>query len=251
MRLGPVIPVLAFDSVEQGDHVSRALHAGGVKVLEITLRTAAGLEAIERASQLADDIVVGVGTITKPEHCAQAKKAGAQFGVSPGLTKEIHKAAQDAGLPLLPGVMTPTDIIVALELGYEIVKFFPAQQAGGVPMLQAFQGPFTASSSARPQPAASRPTIAATFLSLPNVVCVRGSMAPAEGRAGRAELGRGHASGACRQSAGRARALRARPLQVTRSRSDQEPRRYSRSGCRAEASLRTALLWRALSGNKQ
>ncbi|WP_213070074.1 bifunctional 4-hydroxy-2-oxoglutarate aldolase/2-dehydro-3-deoxy-phosphogluconate aldolase, partial [Acinetobacter pittii] len=134
--------VLAFDSAEQGEHVSRALHAGGVKVLEITLRTAAGLAAIERARQLADDIVVGVGTITKPEHCAQAKKAGAQFGVSPGLTKDLHLAAQDAGLPLLPGVMTPSDLIQAIELGYDMVKFFPAQQAGGVAMLQAFYGPF-------------------------------------------------------------------------------------------------------------
>ncbi len=136
VELGPVIPVLAFDSAEQGEDVSRALHAGGVKVLEITLRTAAGLAAIERASQLADDIVVGVGTITKPEHCAQAKKAGAQFGVSPGLTKDLHLAAQDAGLPLLPGVMTPSDLIQAIELGYDIVKFFPAQQAGGVEMLK-------------------------------------------------------------------------------------------------------------------
>ena len=173
VRLGPVIPVLAFDSVEQGEHVSRALHAGGVKVLEITLRTPAGLQAIERASQLAPDIVVGVGTITKPEHCALAKKAGAQFGVSPGLTKDVHQAAQDAGLPLLPGVMTPTDILVALELGYEIVKFFPAQQAGGIAMLQAFQGPFpmlkfcpTGGITAETAP---------TFLALPNVVCVGGS----------------------------------------------------------------------------
>jgi 2-dehydro-3-deoxyphosphogluconate aldolase/(4S)-4-hydroxy-2-oxoglutarate aldolase len=173
VRLGPVIPVLAFDTVEQGEHVSRALHAGGVKVLEITLRTPAGIGAIERASQLADDIVVGVGTITRPEHCEQAKKAGAQFGVSPGLTKDMHKAAQDAGLPLLPGVMTPTDIIVALELGYEIVKFFPAQQAGGVPMLQAFHGPFptlkfcpTGGITAESAP---------NFLALPNVVCVGGS----------------------------------------------------------------------------
>ena len=173
VRLGPVIPVLAFDSVEQGEHVSRALYAGGVKVLEITLRTPAGLQAIERASQLAPDIVVGVGTITRPEHCALAKKAGAQFGVSPGLTKDVHKAAQDAGLPLLPGVMTPTDILVALELGYEIVKFFPAQQAGGIAMLQAFQGPFpmlkfcpTGGITAETAP---------TFLALPNVVCVGGS----------------------------------------------------------------------------
>lgn len=173
VKLGPVIPVLAFDSVEQGENVSRALHAGGVKVLEITLRTEAGLKAIERASQLADDIVVGVGTITKPEHCAQAKKAGAQFGVSPGLTKALHNAALDAGLPLLPGVMTPSDIVQALEFGYEIVKFFPAQQAGGVPMLQAFHGPFpnlkfcpTGGITAESAP---------NFLKLPNVVCVGGS----------------------------------------------------------------------------
>ncbi|AJK45076.1 MULTISPECIES: bifunctional 4-hydroxy-2-oxoglutarate aldolase/2-dehydro-3-deoxy-phosphogluconate aldolase [Burkholderia] len=173
VKLGPVIPVLAFETVEQGEHVSRALHAGGVKVLEITLRTEAGLKAIERASQLADDIVVGVGTITKPEHCALAKKAGAQFGVSPGLTKAMHQASLDAGLPLLPGVMTPTDIITALELGYEVVKFFPAQQAGGIPMLQAFHGPFptlkfcpTGGISAQTAP---------DFLKQPNVVCVGGS----------------------------------------------------------------------------
>lgn len=173
VQLGPVIPVLAFDSAEQGEHVSRALHAGGVKVLEITLRTAAGLAAIERASQLADDIVVGVGTITKPEHCAQAKKAGAQFGVSPGLTKDLHLAAQDAGLPLLPGVMTPSDLIQVIELGYEIVKFFPAQQAGGVAMLQAFYGPFP---NLRFCPTGGiTAEIAPDFLKQPNVVCVGGS----------------------------------------------------------------------------
>ena len=173
VRLGPVIPVLAFDSVEQGENVSRALHAGGVKVLEITLRTSAGLAAIERASHLADDIVVGVGTITRPEHCEQARKAGAQFGVSPGLTKEIHQAALDAGLPLLPGVMTPTDIIAAMELGYEIVKLFPAQQAGGVSMLQALGGPFPTLKFC-PTGGITAET-APTFLALPNVVCVGGS----------------------------------------------------------------------------
>ncbi|WP_288398134.1 bifunctional 4-hydroxy-2-oxoglutarate aldolase/2-dehydro-3-deoxy-phosphogluconate aldolase [uncultured Acinetobacter sp.] len=173
VQLGPVIPVLAFDSAEQGEHVSRALHAGGVKVLEITLRTAAGLAAIERASQLADDIVVGVGTITKPEHCAQAKKAGAQFGVSPGLTKDLHLAAQDAGLPLLPGVMTPSDLIQAIELGYDMVKFFPAQQAGGVAMLQAFYGPFP---NLRFCPTGGITVeTAPDFLKQPNVVCVGGS----------------------------------------------------------------------------
>lgn len=173
VRLGPVIPVLAFDTPEQGEHVSRALHAGGVKVLEITLRTAAGLEAIERAAQIAPDIVVGVGTITKPEHCALAKKAGAQFGVSPGLTREIHQASLDAGLPLLPGVMTPTDIIVAMELGYEIVKFFPAVPAGGLNMLQAFHGPFPALKFCPTGGITAESAI--NFLALPNVVCVGGS----------------------------------------------------------------------------
>ncbi|MDE1183308.1 bifunctional 4-hydroxy-2-oxoglutarate aldolase/2-dehydro-3-deoxy-phosphogluconate aldolase [Paraburkholderia sp.] len=173
VRLGPVIPVLAFESVEQGENVSRALHAGGVKVLEITLRTEAGLKSIERASQLAEDIVVGVGTLTKPEHCAQAKKAGAQFGVSPGLTKELHQAALDCGLPLLPGVMTPSDILVAMDLGYEIVKLFPAQQAGGVSMLQALNGPFPTLKFC-PTGGISAET-APTFLALPNVVCVGGS----------------------------------------------------------------------------
>lgn len=173
VRLGPVIPVLAFDTVEQGEHVSRALHAGGVKVLEITLRTPAGIGAIERAAQLSPDIVVGVGTITKPEHCAQAKKAGAQFGVSPGLTRDIHQAAQDAGLPLLPGVMTPSDILLALELGYETVKFFPAQQAGGMPMLQALYGPFPTLKFC-PTGGITTET-APSFLALPNVVCVGGS----------------------------------------------------------------------------
>ncbi|WP_213297568.1 bifunctional 4-hydroxy-2-oxoglutarate aldolase/2-dehydro-3-deoxy-phosphogluconate aldolase [Paraburkholderia sacchari] len=173
VRLGPVIPVLAFDTPEQGEHVSRALHAGGVKVLEITLRTAAGLEAIERAAQIAPDIVVGVGTITKPEHCALAKKAGAQFGVSPGLTREIHQASLDAGLPLLPGVMTPTDIIVAMELGYEIVKFFPAVPAGGLNMLQAFHGPFPTLKFCPTGGITSESAI--NFLALPNVVCVGGS----------------------------------------------------------------------------
>jgi 2-dehydro-3-deoxyphosphogluconate aldolase/(4S)-4-hydroxy-2-oxoglutarate aldolase len=173
VRIGPVIPVLAFDSAEQGENVSRALHAGGVKVLEITLRTEAGLAAIERAAGLASDIVVGVGTLTSPRQCEQAKKAGAQFGVSPGLTRDLHKAAQDAGLPLLPGVMTPSEIMLALELGYEIVKFFPAQQAGGVPMLKALNGPFPALKFC-PTGGVSIDN-APSFLSLPNVVCVGGS----------------------------------------------------------------------------
>jgi len=173
VSLGPVIPVLQFDDVEQGEAVCRALYAGGVKVLEITLRTAAGLQVIERASKIADDIVVGVGTLTRGDQVAAAVEAGAQFGVSPGLTATLDRAARDAGLPLLPGVMTPSDIIAALEFGYEIVKFFPAQQAGGVNMLKAFHGPFPTLKFC-PTGGITYDT-ASHFLALPNVVCVGGS----------------------------------------------------------------------------
>jgi 2-dehydro-3-deoxyphosphogluconate aldolase / (4S)-4-hydroxy-2-oxoglutarate aldolase len=173
VRIGPVIPVLAFDSVEEGEAVCRALYEGGVKVLEITLRTAAGLGVIERASKIADDIVVGVGTLTKPSEVEASRRAGAQFGVSPGLTRELHQAAADAGLPMLPGCMTPSDLIQAISFGYEIVKFFPAQQAGGVAMLNAFYGPFP---NLRFCPTGGiTPETAPNFLALPNVVCVGGS----------------------------------------------------------------------------
>ncbi|KAG0194158.1 hypothetical protein DFQ28_001295 [Apophysomyces sp. BC1034] len=173
VRIGPVIPVLTFESVEQGEQVSRALYQGGVKVLEITLRTEAGLQAIERASQLACDIVVGAGTLTTAAQLERAKRAGATFGVSPGLTREIHQAAQGIGLPLLPGVMTPSDLLLAIELGYDIVKFFPAQQAGGIDMLQAFGGPFPALRFC-PTGGVTQ-ELAPSFLALPNVVCVGGS----------------------------------------------------------------------------
>jgi 2-dehydro-3-deoxyphosphogluconate aldolase/(4S)-4-hydroxy-2-oxoglutarate aldolase len=171
--LGPVIPVLQFDDVAQGEAVCRALYAGGIRVFEITLRTAAGLPVLERASQIADDIVVGVGTLTRADQCTAAVKAGAQFGVSPGLTANLNQAAKDAGLPLLPGIMTPTDIMLALEAGYETVKFFPAQPVGGTALLHAFGGPFPSLKFC--------PTGGITYenaihyLKLPNVVCVGGS----------------------------------------------------------------------------
>ncbi|MCY0388870.1 bifunctional 4-hydroxy-2-oxoglutarate aldolase/2-dehydro-3-deoxy-phosphogluconate aldolase [Robbsia sp. Bb-Pol-6] len=173
VRLGPVIPVLKFDSVEEGIAVSRALYEGGVKVLEITLRTKVGIDVIREASQIADDIAVGVGTLTRPEECELAARAGATFGVSPGFSTALDQAAKAAGLPLLPGVMTPSDILAAVAAGYEIVKFFPAEQAGGTTMLGAFHGPFP---SLRFCPTGGiTPASAPSFLSLPNVVCVGGS----------------------------------------------------------------------------
>lgn len=173
VRAGPVVPVLQFDNVEQGEHVSRALLAGGVRVLEITLRTPAAMDVIRHVAALSDELIVGVGTLTRPEEMAQAVAAGARFGVSPGYTPALGAAAQAAGLPLLPGVVTPSDILAALADGYETVKFFPAEPSGGVPMLKALYGPFrhvrfcpTGGISAESAP---------SYLAQPNVVCVGGS----------------------------------------------------------------------------
>ncbi|MFJ2992583.1 bifunctional 4-hydroxy-2-oxoglutarate aldolase/2-dehydro-3-deoxy-phosphogluconate aldolase [Pandoraea sp. NPDC087047] len=173
VRAGPVVPVLQFDNVEQGEHVSRALLAGGVRVLEITLRTPAAMDVIRHVAALSDELIVGVGTLTRPEEMAQAVAVGARFGVSPGYTPALGAAAQAAGLPLLPGVVTPSDILAALADGYETVKFFPAEPSGGVPMLKALYGPFrnvrfcpTGGISAESAP---------SYLAQPNVVCVGGS----------------------------------------------------------------------------
>ncbi|MBU6491866.1 MAG: bifunctional 4-hydroxy-2-oxoglutarate aldolase/2-dehydro-3-deoxy-phosphogluconate aldolase [Burkholderiales bacterium] len=173
VRIGPVIPVLQFDSVEQGESVAQALLDGGVRVLEVTLRTPAAMAVIERVARLSDQVVVGVGTLTRPEQFAMAVSAGARFGVSPGFTSALGEAAQAAGLPLLPGVATPSEILAAQAAGYDIVKFFPAEPAGGVPMLKALHGPFadllfcpTGGITAESAP---------SYLALPNVVCVGGS----------------------------------------------------------------------------
>lgn len=173
VRAGPVVPVLQFDNVEQGEQVSRALLAGGVRVLEITLRTPAAMDVIRHVAGLSDELIVGVGTLTRPDEMAQAVAAGARFGVSPGYTPALGAAAKAAGLPLLPGVVTPSDILTALADGYETVKFFPAEPSGGVPMLKALYGPFrdvrfcpTGGISAESAP---------SYLAQPNVVCVGGS----------------------------------------------------------------------------
>lgn len=173
VRAGPVVPVLQFDNIEQGEQVSRALLAGGVRVLEITLRTPAAMDVIRHVAGLSDELIVGVGTLTRPEEMARAVAAGARFGVSPGYTPALGAAARAAGLPLLPGVVTPSDILAALADGYDTVKFFPAEPSGGVPMLKALYGPFrdvrfcpTGGISAESAP---------SYLAQPNVVCVGGS----------------------------------------------------------------------------
>jgi 2-dehydro-3-deoxyphosphogluconate aldolase/(4S)-4-hydroxy-2-oxoglutarate aldolase len=173
MRTGPVIPVIVVERAEHAVPLAKALVAGGVRVLELTLRTPVALAAIEAIAQQVEGAIVGVGTITRPEDFDLSKKAGAVFGVSPGLTPALVAAAANSGLPLLPGVMTPSDVIAARAAGFTELKLFPAQQAGGIGMLKALGGPFPDLTFC--PTGGVTPATAPDFLALPNVACVGGS----------------------------------------------------------------------------
>ena len=141
MRTAPVVPVLVIESVEHAIPVAEALVAGGLRVLEVTLRTEAGLDAI-RAMKTVEGAIVGAGTVTNPDELSKAIDAGSEFIVSPGLTDNLGKAAVDAGIPFLPGVASAGDIMRGLDLGLRHFKFFPAETSGGLPALKALSGPF-------------------------------------------------------------------------------------------------------------
>lgn len=172
MRAARVIPVIAIDNPEHAVPLAKALVAGGIRVLEVTLRTAHGLDAI-RAMSAVEGAIVGVGTLTQPEEFAAARDAGAVFGVSPGLTPALIEAARKSGLPLLPGVMTPSEVLAAREAGFRQLKLFPAVPAGGVGMLNAIAGPIPDVTFC-PTGGISIDT-APQFLALKNVACVGGS----------------------------------------------------------------------------
>ena len=173
MRLGPVIPVIVIEDADHAVPLARALVAGGVRVLEVTLRTPAGLPAIRAIAREVPQASVGVGTLTHADEFAAARDAGAQFAVSPGLTPALVDAARTTGLPWLPGVMTPSDVIAARAAGLRQLKLFPAEQAGGVGMLKALYGPFPDVLFC--PTGGVTPNTAPRFLELPNVPCVGGS----------------------------------------------------------------------------
>jgi 2-dehydro-3-deoxyphosphogluconate aldolase/(4S)-4-hydroxy-2-oxoglutarate aldolase len=137
-----LVPVVVLDDARRAADTVKALAAGGVDVAEITLRTDAGLAAIEAARKGAPDAVVGAGTVVSPLQCRQAIDAGAQFVVSPGLEQAVVKYARKAGVPVFPGCVTPTEILAALHLGLKVVKFFPANVYGGIKAIKALAGPF-------------------------------------------------------------------------------------------------------------
>lgn len=173
MRASPVIPVIAIERPEHAVPLAKALVAGGIRVLEITLRTAHGLPAIRVITEEVPDAIVGVGTLTRPEEFSAARDAGAVFGVSPGLTAALIAAARKSGLPLLPGVMTPSEVMSAMEAGFRQLKLFPAVPAGGVGMLNALAGPL-AEVIFCPTGGVTQDN-APQFLACPNVACVGGS----------------------------------------------------------------------------
>ncbi|HWE44502.1 MAG TPA: bifunctional 4-hydroxy-2-oxoglutarate aldolase/2-dehydro-3-deoxy-phosphogluconate aldolase [Caulobacteraceae bacterium] len=173
MRRSPLIPVVVIKYWRQAAPMAKALFAGGVPVVEITLRTDQALEAIRAASAEAGDALVGAGTLLSPKDIEAAKAAGAKFGVSPGLTPTLLQAAKDMDLPLLPGVATASEIVTGLEHGYDRFKLFPAVPVGGIELLKAFAGPFGGVKFC-PTGGVARDT-AAAFLALDNVLCVGGS----------------------------------------------------------------------------
>ena len=134
--------ITTVDRVEDAVPLAEALLAGGLKVMEITFRTAAAAESIQRIRQHLPEMGIGAGTLLSPEQVQRAIDVGAQFGVSPGLNESVLKAAHERNLPFFPGVMTPTEVDRALNLGWKHLKFFPAEPAGGVVMLKALAGPF-------------------------------------------------------------------------------------------------------------
>ena len=179
LACGPVIAVLVIEDVQDAVPLARALAAGGVRALEVTLRTPAALSAIERIAGEVENVLVGAGTVLRPADAKAAKAAGSGFAVSPGLTSDLAQAARDQGLPFLPGVATASEIIAGLELGLDRFKFFPAETSGGAPAVKAFFGPFA---DIRFCPTGGiTPQNAPSYLALPNVVCVGGSwLAPAD-----------------------------------------------------------------------
>jgi 2-dehydro-3-deoxyphosphogluconate aldolase/(4S)-4-hydroxy-2-oxoglutarate aldolase len=170
---GPVIPVIVIQRIEDAVPMAEALVAGGVKVLEVTLRTPVALQCMEAIARAVPEAIVGAGTVRSAADAQAALDAGCRFAVSPGYTSEVGQACRRIGLPLLPGVATASELMSANDDGYRFLKFFPAVPAGGVPMLKALAGPFP--DVAFCPTGGLTPDNAPQFLALPNVRVCGGS----------------------------------------------------------------------------
>ena len=173
LKLGPVMPVIVIGDAADAVPLADALLAGGIQTIEITLRTKAALEAMRQITAERPNMVIGAGTILNETHAADAKAAGARFGVSPGATDKVLAGCQNADLPLLPGVATVSEMMRLAEQGYETLKFFPASAAGGLPLLKSIISPLPHLSFC-PTGGISQET-APDWLALANIACVGGS----------------------------------------------------------------------------
>ncbi|MCX5597162.1 bifunctional 4-hydroxy-2-oxoglutarate aldolase/2-dehydro-3-deoxy-phosphogluconate aldolase [Streptomyces phaeochromogenes] len=173
LELAPVVPVVVVDDVADAVPLARALVAGGLPAIEVTLRTPVALEAIRAIADGVPEAVVGAGTVISPDQVAQSVAAGARFLVSPGWTDVLLDAMKASGVPFLPGVSTTSEVVALLERGVSDMKFFPAQAAGGTAYLKSLAGPLP---QARFCPTGGiGPAVAPEYLALPNVLCVGGS----------------------------------------------------------------------------
>jgi 2-dehydro-3-deoxyphosphogluconate aldolase/(4S)-4-hydroxy-2-oxoglutarate aldolase len=175
----PVIPVLKIARAADAVPLARALARGGLKAIEITLRTPEALEAIRRVAGEVEEAVVGAGTILDSRQFAEAEAAGSRFIVSPGLTRELLAADRDSAVPLLPGAVTPGEIMTAREAGLDFLKFFPAEQAGGAAFLKALASPLAGMKFCPTGGIGAKNAM--DYLSLPNIVCVGGSWVAPDG----------------------------------------------------------------------
>jgi len=173
LKLQPVVPVLVIKDLAHAVPLARALVAGGLKAIEITLRTPVALQAIRAVADEVEDAVPGAGTVLNAKQYHQAVEAGSQFIVSPGTTLELLDVARKSPVPLLPGAATPSEVMSLREEGYEVLKFFPAEQAGGAAYLKSLSSPLAGMLFC--PTGGITPDNARDYLSLPNVVCVGGS----------------------------------------------------------------------------
>lgn len=176
---GPVVPVIVINELEHAVPLAKALVAGGVKVLEVTLRTGCALEAIRAIAREVPEAIIGAGTVINPQQLDEVISAGAQFAISPGLTAPLLKAATDGPIPLIPGISTVSELMLGMDYGLREFKFFPAEANGGVKALQAIAGPFP---QVRFCPTGGiTPNNYRDYLALKSVLCIGGSwLVPAD-----------------------------------------------------------------------
>ena len=184
LKLSPVMPVVVIEEADIAPELARAFSRGGIRVLEVTLRTAAALRAIELIAREVPEISVGAGTVLSAQDLRAAADAGAAFAISPGATGALLEAGLNAPLPYLPAIATASELMAGLTHGYHCFKFFPAGPAGGTAALKSFAGPFP---QARFCPTGGiTPATVGSYLALPNVLCVGGSwLSPAQALAAR------------------------------------------------------------------